>query len=49
MNDTHYVTVNDKTKPFMYKVYDYAKGGIDIPDQRMGSYTTKAKTRKWTR
>ena len=24
------------------------KGGIDIPDQRMGSYTTKYKTRKQT-
>ena len=31
-----------------YKIYDYTKGGIDIPDERMGSYTTKYKTRKWT-
>ena len=28
--------------------YDYTNGGIDIPDQRMGSYSTKYKTRKWT-
>ena len=35
-------------KPLSYKIYDYTKGGIDIPDQRMGSYTTKYKTRKWT-
>ena len=27
---------------------NYTKGGIDIPDQRMRSYTTKYKTRKWT-
>ena len=24
-------------KPLSYKIYDYTKGGIDIPDQRMGS------------
>ena len=36
-------------KPLSYKIYDYTtKSGIDIPDQRMGSYTTKYKTRKWT-
>ena len=35
-------------KPLSYKIYDYTKAGIDIPDQRMGSYTTKYKTRKWT-
>ena len=36
------------SKPLIYKIYDYTKGGIDIPDLRMGSYTTKHKTRKWT-
>ena len=35
-------------KPLSYKIYDYTKGGIDTLDQRMGSYTTKYKTRKWT-
>ena len=35
-------------KPLSYKVYDYTIGGIDEPDQSMGSYTTKDKTRKWT-
>ena len=34
-------------KPLSYKIYDYTKGEIDIPDQRMGSHTTKYKTRKW--
>ena len=35
-------------KPLSYKIYDYTKGGTDIPGQRMGPYTTKHKTRKWT-
>ena len=35
-------------KPLSYNIYDYTKGGIGIPDQRVGSYTTKYKTRKWT-
>ena len=35
-------------KPLSYEIYDNTKGGIDIPDQRMGSYTTKYETRKWT-
>ena len=37
-----------KNKPAHYKLYDYTKGGVDIVDQRMGSYTTKTKSRKWT-
>ena len=45
-NPAHYVTQDDKQKPLSYKIYNYTKGGIDIPDQRMGSYTTKYKTRK---
>ena len=47
-NPAHYVTQDDKQKPLSYKIYDYTKGGTDIPDQKMGSYTTKYKTRKWT-
>ena len=47
-NPAHYVTQDDKRKPLSYKIYDYTKGGIDIPYQRMGSYTTKYKSRKWT-
>ena len=31
------------------KCMDYTKGGIDIPDQRVGSYTCKVKTKKWKR
>ena len=42
----HYVTDNKKKKPYMYKIYDFTKGGIDIPDQRVGTYTCKVKTRE---
>ena len=44
------VTIDDKkTKPAIFKTYDFSKGGTDIVDQRMGSkYSTKAKTNKWT-
>ena len=35
-------------KYLSYKIYAYTKGRIDTTDQRMGSYTTKYKTRKWT-
>ena len=44
----HYVTDNKKKKPYMYEIFDFTKGGIDIPDQRVGTYTCKVKTRKWT-
>ena len=37
MNEAHYVTSDDKKKPMPYKIYDYTKGGIDIPDQRIGT------------
>ena len=48
MEPAHYVTDDKKKKPYMYKMYDFTKGGIDIPDQRVGTYTCKVKTRKWT-
>ena len=47
------VTKDDKRKPRLSKVIDFTKGvgggggGTDIIDQKMGSYTTKSKTRKW--
>ena len=41
------VTKDDqKSKPQMYKLYDFTKGGTDIIDQKMGTYTTKSKSRK---
>ena len=38
-----------KDKSGLLKVYDFTKGGTDVVDQRMGFYTTKTKSRKWTR
>ena len=43
------VTKDDKQKPALYKLYDFTKGGTDIIDQKMGAYTTKSKSRKWTK
>ena len=34
-------------KPLSYRIYDYTKGRIDIPDQRIRSYKIKKK-KKWT-
>ena len=44
------VTKDDgKNKPAVYKLYDFTKGGTDIVDQKMGTYTVKSKSRKWTK
>ena len=44
------VTVDDgKRKPAVLKLYDFTKGGTDIVDQRIGKYSTKSKSPKWTR
>ena len=44
------VTKDDqKFKLQMYKLYDFTKGGTDVIDQKMGTYTTKSKSRKWSR
>ena len=43
------VTKDDgKRKPAIYKLYDYTKGGTDVMDQRIGSFTCKAKSNRWT-
>ena len=42
------VTDDDKLKPYIYKVYDYTKGGVDVADQIMGSCTTSSKSNRWT-
>ena len=43
------ITKDDgKSKLGIYKVYDFTKGGTDIIDQRMGFYTCKPKSIKWT-
>ena len=30
---------DEKQKPALYKLYDFTKGGTDIVDQKMGTYT----------
>ena len=43
------ITKDDgKSKLGICKVYDFTKRGTDIIDQRMGFYTCKPKSRKWT-
>ena len=42
-------TVDEKMKPMICMIYDYTKRNIDIPDQRMGPYTIKVKTRNKNR
>ena len=37
-----------KIKLGIYKVHDFTKGGTSIIDQRVGFYTCKPKSRKWT-
>ena len=39
---------DDKKKAALYKLYDFTNGGTDIVDQRMGFYTRKFKSRKWS-
>lgn len=42
-------TVDDqKNKPAILKLYDFTKGGTDIVDQRMGTYSTNTKANRWT-
>ena len=44
------VTKDDgKKKPAIYKLYDFTTGGTDVVNQMMESFTTKAKSPKWTR
>lgn len=45
MNETHFVREDERMKPMVCMIYDYTKRKIDIPDQRMGPYTIKVKTR----
>jgi hypothetical protein len=38
-----------KNKPAAYRYYDYTKVGVDIVDQVSLPYTTKSKSKRWTR
>ena len=43
------ITKDDgKKKPAIYKLYDFTKGGTDIMDYRIGKYTCKSKSKRWT-
>ena len=43
------ITSDDKKqKPALFKLYDFTKGGTDVVDQRIGYYTTKAKSHRWS-
>ena len=42
------VTKDDsKQKPAILKFYDFSKGGTDVMDQRMGTYTTNSMSPRW--
>ena len=43
MKEAHLVKADEKIKPIIYKIWRLNKSRIDIPDYRMGSYTTKSK------
>ena len=40
------ITDDNKTKPAILKLYDFTKGGTDVVDQKMGTYTVKSKSRR---
>lgn len=40
------ITDDEKKKPALYKLYDLSNG-TEIADQKIGSYITKSKSRKW--
>ena len=43
------VTQDDgKKKPALIELHDFTKGGIDVVDQKMGNYSVKPKSSKWT-
>lgn len=42
-------TLDDgKHKPALLKLYDFTKGSTDVMDQRMSSYSTNTKAKRWT-
>ena len=43
------ITKDDgKKKPAIYKLYDFTKGGTDVMDRQIGTYTCKSKSNRWT-
>ena len=37
-----------KKKPALYKLYDFTEGGTDVVDQKVGAYSVKLKSKRWT-
>jgi len=37
-----------RAKPALLKLYDFSRGGTDIVDQRISSYSSSSKSRRWT-
>ena len=40
------ITDDNKRKPAILKLYDFTKGGTDVVDQKLGTYTVKSKSRR---
>ena len=39
---------DNKSKPAIYKLHNFSKGGTDIIDQKMEFYSCKLKSKRWT-
>lgn len=39
---------DNRLKPAIIKLYDFTEGGTDVMDMKMGRYSSKAMTRRWT-
>ena len=39
---------DEKKKPDIYKLYDFTKGGTDVMDQRIATFSCKTKSNRWT-
>ena len=39
---------DNKSKPAIYKLYDFSNDETDIIDQRMGFHSCKSKSKRWT-
>ena len=41
------VTKDEKKKPAIIKLYDFTKGGTDVVDMRMQTFSVKPKSKRW--
>ena len=39
---------DNKSKPAIYELYDFSKGGANIIEEKMGFYSCKSKSKRWT-